>query len=371
MTMNNSVSVRADEPLVSVLVPVYNVEAYVEDCLNSLLSQDVDELEVIVINDGSTDSSRDIVCRIAARDPRVSVINKPNSGYGASLNRGLDLARGTYVGILESDDEMVEGALAQLLDLALTTDASVVKGDYILWWPTDEERTRQAYEVAPELCEGLVDTRRDMRVYSIRSTIWSGLYRRDHLLRHGIRFMETPGASYQDTSFNFKVFATSDKTAFTTYPIIRYRQDNAASSIHSKGKADAVGVEFDEIDRWLDAHPDAVGHDELVRQSLIERFNAYLWNLDRLDDEVGLAFLRDAAEQFADFECSGRLDLSTWDVWRVTNLRALQEDPERYLQLRRRYRGDSAAAKARFAFALGGPSALVSAISERLHRRSR
>lgn len=358
-------------PAISVLVPVYNVEKYVGDCLRSLLAQEVEDLEVIVINDGSTDGSREVVGQIAAEDRRVRVIDKPNSGYGASLNRGLDEARGTYVGILESDDEMVEGALPRLLRLAQQSEADVTKGDYILWWPIDQKRTRQAGEVAPELCGDVVDTRTDMRIYAMRSTIWSGIYRREHLERNGIRFLDTPGASYQDTSFNFKAFATSARTVFTAEPIVRYRQDNAGSSIHSKGKADAVGVEFDEIDRWLDERADAVGHDLLVRESLLERYNAYLWNLDRLDDEVGLAFLRDAGAQFAEFERTGRLDLTTWDAWRVTNLRALQKDPERYLRLRRRHRGDSAVQKVRFALALGGPAALAAALSERAGRRSR
>jgi glycosyltransferase involved in cell wall biosynthesis len=359
----------ADLVRASVIVPVYNVEAYVGDCLASLLAQDVDGLEVVVVNDGSTDSSREVVGAIAAADHRVRIIDKPNSGYGASLNRGLAEARGTYVGILESDDEMVDGALPLLLQTADAMGADVVKGDYILWWPTDETRTRQAHEVTADLCGALVDTRTDMRAYSIRSTIWSALYRREHLERHAIRFLETPGASYQDTSFNFKAFATSGRTAFVEAPIVRYRQDNAASSIHSKGKADAVGVEFDEIDRWLDDNAHMVGHDALVRQSLVERYNAYLWNLDRLDDEVGLAFLRDAGQQFAQLERSGRLDVATWDSWRVRNLRALQDDPARYLRLRKKYRGDSAASKARFALALGGPAALASALAERAGRR--
>lgn len=359
-------------PLVSVLVPVYNVEAYVEACLRSLLSQGVDDLEVIVINDGSTDASREVVARLAAEDDRIVVIDKANSGYGDSLNRGMALARGTYLGILESDDEMVDGALELLVSTAQLLDADIVKGDFIYWWPSDEERTCLAGEVTDELAsEGLVDTRSDMRAYSIRSTIWSALYRRAFLLERGIRFLETPGASYQDTSFNFKAFASSARTAFVAQPIVRYRQDNASSSIHSRGKADAVGVEFDEIDRWLDERPDEVGHDALVRQSLIERFNAYLWNLDRLDDEVALPFLESVAQQYEDFEASGRLDVSSWDSWRLANLRAIEADPEHYLQTRRRHRGESSLAKARFALALGGPSTLMAALRERAGRKSR
>ena len=124
-------------PLVSVLVPVYNVGPYVGSCLESLLSQGLRGVEVIVVNDGSTDDSREVISRVCDGDDRVRVIDKENSGYGASLNRALDEARGEFVGILESDDEMVDGALALLISEALRLGADVVKGDFIYWWSAD------------------------------------------------------------------------------------------------------------------------------------------------------------------------------------------------------------------------------------------
>ena len=84
----------SDRPLVSVVVPVYNVERYVEQCVESLTGQTLADIEVILVNDGSTDGSLELLRAAEARDARVRVIDKPNGGYGAAVNRGLDEARG-------------------------------------------------------------------------------------------------------------------------------------------------------------------------------------------------------------------------------------------------------------------------------------
>lgn len=82
---------------VSIIVPVYNVECYLEQCLESALAQTMREIEIICINDGSTDGSLPILKRIAHRDSRVRIVDKPNSGYGKAMNIGIDLARGKYL----------------------------------------------------------------------------------------------------------------------------------------------------------------------------------------------------------------------------------------------------------------------------------
>ena len=91
-------------PKVSVLVPVYNVEKYVGMCLDSLLCQTLKDMEIICIDDGSTDNSSAILAEYAKRDSRIIIITKENTGYGASMNLGLSRAKGEYIGIVESDD---------------------------------------------------------------------------------------------------------------------------------------------------------------------------------------------------------------------------------------------------------------------------
>lgn len=92
-------------PKVSVVVPIYNVEKYLRECLDSLVGQTLKEIEIICVDDGSTDSSKEIIREYMQKDTRVKMIAKEkNSGYGNSMNQGFDMASGEYVGILESDD---------------------------------------------------------------------------------------------------------------------------------------------------------------------------------------------------------------------------------------------------------------------------
>ena len=131
---------NSDTPKVSLLVPICNVERYLRECLDSAVAQTLKDIEIICINDGSTDSSPDIIREYMERDPRVKMIDKANSGYGDSMNRGLEMARGEYVGILESDDFMFEDSLQKLVAKADAEHADVVKGDFYLYWSTPSER---------------------------------------------------------------------------------------------------------------------------------------------------------------------------------------------------------------------------------------
>ena len=91
-------------PEVSIIVPVYNEEQYLEECLESIRCQSLQDIEVICVDDGSTDGSLAIIKRFMQKDSRFRVIQKSNSGYGSSMNQGMDAAQGKYIGIVESDD---------------------------------------------------------------------------------------------------------------------------------------------------------------------------------------------------------------------------------------------------------------------------
>ena len=117
---------------VSVLTPVYNVERYLPECLDSLRAQTLRNIEFICINDGSTDGSLEILKRYAELDDRFVIIDKPNSGYGASMNRGLDAARGEYIGIVESDDVASPDMFKKLYRFASCHRCDLVKSNYFV-----------------------------------------------------------------------------------------------------------------------------------------------------------------------------------------------------------------------------------------------
>lgn len=351
-------------PAISVLIPIYNVEKYLRECLDSLLSQTFSNFEAICLNDGSTDSSSAIAHEYAAADARFRVVDKQNSGYGATMNVGLNEARGTYIAVLESDDFFYPNALEILHTAAESFDAQSVKGNFTFYW-TQGQRDELHRMIEPDMCGRIVDTREDMRIFFQKASIWSGLYRRDFLLENKIRFLETPGASYQDSSFAFKIWAAAERAVFMEDPIVHYRQDNESSSVNSKGKVFCVCEEYAEINRWLDARDDGTYARSLRHMAHVSQYNAYLWNLDRLAPEFKLEFLRRMRDEFRSYETSGLLDWNDWSAWRALNLKSLMEDPERYIRVRERSCDDGTAKKALFALRLGGPKALVQAIAGR------
>jgi glycosyltransferase involved in cell wall biosynthesis len=110
---------------ISVVVPVYNVEKYLKECIDSIINQTLEDIEIICVNDGSTDSSLEILNDYAKKDSRIIVINKSNSGYGHTMNMGLNAATGEYVGIIESDDFADKNMFEDLYKLAKEYDADI------------------------------------------------------------------------------------------------------------------------------------------------------------------------------------------------------------------------------------------------------
>lgn len=99
---------------VSILVPCYNSEKYIDKCINSILHQTLDDVEIICINDGSTDNTLKVLQNFEKNNPKIRVVDKKNSGYGASLNLGFSISKGEYIGIVESDD-FIENTMYELL----------------------------------------------------------------------------------------------------------------------------------------------------------------------------------------------------------------------------------------------------------------
>ena len=120
-----------DKPVISVLVPCYNVEKYLHQCIDSIIGQTYTDLEIICLNDGSTDSTLDILKEYQIRDKRIVVVDKPNSGYGATMNIGLRMAKGKYIGIVESDDYIEPEMYEILCKEAEKENLDITKCSYI------------------------------------------------------------------------------------------------------------------------------------------------------------------------------------------------------------------------------------------------
>ena len=126
---------------VSVIVPVYNVENYLAKCLDSILAQTLKNIEIICVNDGSTDGSPAILAKYAEKDSRIKVITQPNGGYGKAMNSGFKVAEGEYIGIVEPDDFILPKMYKTLYNAAKANDCEIVKSDFFRFTGDGEEKT--------------------------------------------------------------------------------------------------------------------------------------------------------------------------------------------------------------------------------------
>ena len=218
--------------LVSVIIPVYDADIQLVDALVSAQEQTHRNVEIICVNDGSTDDSLAIMRLFAEEDERIRIIDKPNAGYGAAMNDGLDAATGTWVAILEPDDWMDAGMLEEMLAFAsrLREVPDVIKCPYWLVRDGDEfgqERVHCTYK-------GLVHPRQQPfslaeapELFAHHPSIWSALYRRKHLEDAYIRFPEYPGSGWADNRFLAETLVQTERIAYLDKPFYNYRGSSA------------------------------------------------------------------------------------------------------------------------------------------------
>lgn len=359
---------RVAAPKVSVLVPICNVERYLEECLDSLVAQSFTDFEVLCINDGSTDGSRAIIQSYMDADERFRVIDKPNSGYGASMNMGLANAIGEYIAILESDDFFEPNALELLVDAAERNQSDVVKADFYLYWSTPQERDELFRIVDEQEVGRTMRPIDDLAIFFRKPSIWSALYRSSFLRDNGIDFLETPGASYQDAGFNFKVWASAARATFIADPILHYRQDNEKSSVNSAAKVYCVCDEYASMTSFVNDRLD--GDQRLMGILECMKFDSYMWNYDRLSGDLRGDFIVRASSEFADDLDKGLVDFRLFDPWTAADLRLLASDPGRFCELHERAAGGGALGTVRRLLALGGPALVLRTVAHKMGHKS-
>lgn len=213
---------------VSIILPIYNVSQYLRECLDSVISQTLRELEIICVNDGSTDDSLDIINEYATKDERIVVITGPNGGYGKAMNKGLNRATGEYIGIVEPDDYVVPEMYAELYEVAKKHDLDFVKADFYRFTRDENEKETLQYEhidkTGMRYGELLFPTYQPSCIRFMLNT-WSGIYRREFIEKYNIRHNETAGASFQDNGFYFQTFAYAERAMIINKPYYRNRRD--------------------------------------------------------------------------------------------------------------------------------------------------
>lgn len=240
------------QPLVSLVVPIYNVADYLEQCLASIQSQSYTNLEIICLNDGSTDSSLALLEAYAARDGRLVIIDKANEGYGKTCNRGIAAAHGLWVGIVEPDDYLEPTMVQELVDLIQANGGeSQVDIARSAYWRvfgnqkngraevkaqvknaagSTEHRIPCAYKgrVKPKQQPCSIDQMAQLLLH--HPAIWTALYRKEFLTQNNISFKEVPGAGWVDNPFLIASHCCGARLVYTDSALYNYRENGFAEA---------------------------------------------------------------------------------------------------------------------------------------------
>ena len=270
-----------DIPKISIIVPIYNVNKYLRQCLNSIVNQTLKNIEIICINDGSTDNSLEIIMEYML-DNRIIIINKSNSGYGNSMNQGIDFVSGKYIGIVESDDFVDIKMFEFLYNFTENGNIDMVRSDYFTYF-NEYEINPVKFNIIKSIYNKTFNPIEFPNIFLININIWAEIYKKDLIIKNKIRFLSTPGASYQDTSFFFKTLFKSKKIFYLNKPFYYYRQTNLDSSVKIKNLNKILYIikEYQEIEKYF--HKDLKSFNEIKTYFYTKKIRSFLWNLIRVD----------------------------------------------------------------------------------------
>lgn len=219
---------------VSVVIPVYNVEDYLSECLDSVVNQTLTDIEIICINDGSTDKSLKILNEYAKNDSRITVIDQDNGGHAVATNRGMKLAKGEYLYLMDSDDIVDVHALEETVKIADERNVDFVIFQAINYYmDTDEYKEQENYNMN-ELADFVGDSVfnwKDIRdyIFSISVTPGSKIYRRDFIEKSDCEFPE--GLVFDDNVFFWEVLFSAERITFYRKHLFTRRWHSASSTI--------------------------------------------------------------------------------------------------------------------------------------------
>ena len=217
-------------PLISIIVPTYNVEKYIRTCIESILAQTYRNVEVIIVNDGSTDQSLAVISDLICSHHNVKVINQKNQGLSVARNTGIDVATGKYITFVDADDKIMPGFVSSLYQIADKTGADIVRGSFRdfngnipkAWVPDFNVPTNCGTIVLDQFLSS-----------NISFAVWSSIYRLDFINSNHIRF--TPGMILtEDRDFTIRDYMLAKLVATSPEPNYAYRINRPGSILTTK-----------------------------------------------------------------------------------------------------------------------------------------
>lgn len=237
-------------PKISLIIPVFNTATYLEECLKSITSQSYSNIEIIVINDGSTDNSKQICQRFADSDSRIRFIDKENEGLSETRNCGIEHSSGDYLMFVDSDDYIEQNAIERLVN---ATDGGsvdyVICGNYNLSTIkcsvrhifNDDKYFKGEEYLSQILIPTLGPTQDKFRpeILDRLTPVWARLYKRSIVVSHNIRFITLNDIPSEALQFNFEFCFFANTAKYIDFPLYYYRR-NTSTSVTKPFRRDLV-----------------------------------------------------------------------------------------------------------------------------------
>lgn len=231
------------DPKVSIIVPIYNVESYLSRCLDSLLSQSLREIEIIAVNDGSSDNSLEMLKEYAKNDKRIVIIDKENGGVSSARNEGLLAAKAPYIGFVDPDDWIDKEMYEQLYQSAIQDKADIVMCTYTREFGTHAKEKKfkmpekvfyKNDEVQLEVMRRLVGPMKEEvanpELLDAWGTVWSKLYRAEIIKDNSLKFIDLKRiGTNEDSLFNIHTCYYANTFVFLNKPFYHYWRSNETS----------------------------------------------------------------------------------------------------------------------------------------------
>lgn len=214
-------------------MPSLNVVDYIEECIESVLNQELTDIEVICVDAGSTDGTITKLKQYARKDSRVKLVNSSKKSYGYQMNLGLLLARGEYIAIVETDDYISPKMFSELYKLTDNGTVDIAKGTFYHLYDYDKDNVELKKDWAKKELESVKDTftiYEHERFIDGHPSIWAGIYRKEFLDEYKITFFEEPGGGWVDNGFFYETACAAKKIAYRPEPYYYYREVNPNSS---------------------------------------------------------------------------------------------------------------------------------------------
>ncbi|MEU8992704.1 bifunctional glycosyltransferase family 2 protein/CDP-glycerol:glycerophosphate glycerophosphotransferase [Streptomyces sp. NPDC048558] len=292
-------------PRFSVIVPAYKVQAYLHECLESVLSQSYPDLELIAVDDCSPDACGAIIDEFAARDPRVHPVHLArNQGLGPARNAGMAEATGDYLVFLDGDDTLTPDALHTIADrLKETAEPDVLVYDYARTFWTGETIRNQA---AAQLAEDgpapfrLADRPGLLRLLMVA---WNKAYRREFVEEEGFAF---PAGYYEDTPWTYPVLMTAESIATLDRVCVHYRQRRRGAILGTVSPRHFdIFEQYDRVFAYVDQNPELARWRPLLFRRMVDHLVVVFARRDRLPRRSRAAFLRKARTHYRRYRFPG------------------------------------------------------------------